>query len=596
MIALLLRPPPTVEVPTHEAPPERVVPIDAPQDRVVATGGTARGRVVHGVTKAPLPGAIVFAVRPYIEEAVEPGQVPLWGKYMKEPGTEVITGPDGAFAIENLPQNYWSLWAEKEGFSFGSVAKVRFDREHVIELFPGAEVFGRVVFPDGSPAPDVRVEYTPTGERSIVFQFFRRESYVTQTDAGGRFRFTGLPPGTFTVEVYPVGYLPAPWTMEPPLAPGERRDLKTRRLDAGFQLAAKVLWRGGEEPVPGVEVVAIPVNDPNPRTRTGVRTRTDAKGVARFSGLGGQALDTPRFQVTVNDPNTGPVSPDEPRLYAAGEEVVFHLRKTGSIRGKVLDPSGEPVERFFVRLDPTEGPLQYQRRGWGAKGEFRLTDVHEGRYRLVVIFAPFQDEAVEDVAIDPGRETDIGLVRMRPGAEIAGTVRYASGKAIKDTIAVHLGRKRGNAYEPVRHANCRPDGSYRLFGIPPGSYHIWPETMLRTTEPKLVEIPEGVGFLQIDLVIEGEGFLDLAFLDYVEGRLVPVVQPEKVFLLEESNGREHRWLGSGYPLRPGWYTASAELVRADGTTGRFRLGRFEVKDEQTTGPITISLPEVRDGG
>jgi hypothetical protein len=538
----------------------------------------------------------VFAVRPYVEEAIEPGQVPLWGKYMKEPGTEVITGADGTFAIERLPANYWSLWAEKEGFSFGSAPKVWFDREHVIELFPGAEIFGRVVFPDGSPAPDVRIEYTPTGEPSIVFQFFRRESYVARTDADGRFRFTGLPPGKFTVEVYPVGYLPAPWTMEPPLAPGERRDLKTRRLEAGFQLSAKVLWRGTEEPVPGIEVVAIPVNDPNPRTRTGVRTRTDGSGVARFSGLGGQALDEPRFQVTVNDPNTGPVGPDEPRLYAPGEQVVFHLRRTGSLRGKVVDPAGEPVERFFVRLDPTEGPLQYQRRGWGAKGEFRLTDVHEGPYRLVVIFAPYQDESVENILIEPGRETDAGVVRLRAGAEIAGTVRYADGRPLKDTITVRLGRKRGNAYEPVRHASCRPDGSFRLFGIPPGSYYIWPDTMSRTTLPTPVEMPEGTGFLQIDLVIEGEGLLDLVFVDYVDGRLVPVVQPENIFLLEEATGREHRWLGGGHPLRPGWYAASAELRRPDGTTGRFALGRFQVKDGQTTGPITISLAEVRNGG
>ncbi len=593
LLALLLRPEPKPELTSIEAPLREVVSMPPAMPEATKQSGSLLGKVIDGSTEQPLSGATILPVRPDLSPRRPGESVPLWGVMTEEASKRTVSGPDGTFAIHELPPDYWNLWVERKGYAFASVARARFSETHTIRLYPAAEIRGRVVLPDGAPAPGVRIEYTPQGTLSQVFQYFRRDLYKRSTDVDGRFEMTDLPPGLFTVEVYAEGYLPAPWTAEPPLEPGRVRDLGTKRLDGGFGLVAKVYWRGTNEPVEGIEVKAIPVNDPLPRTSTGLTRRTDAKGIARFSGLGGQVLEEPRFQVTVLDWNSGVIMPDDVRLYAAGEEVVFHLRRTGIVKGKVVEPDGAPVERFFVRLEEKSGDLQHQRSAFGAKGEFRVPDVREGSYRLVAIYAPYQDEVIDLVEVGQDREVDVGTITLRPGAEIAGTVRLSSGRPLQRTVVVHLGRKVGQGWDVVRRAHCSADGSYRLTGVPPGSFFLWPESDSRTTEPVAVEMPPGRGFLQADLTVFGEGFLEFHFFDEVEGRAVRVSQPP-VQLQEEGRVGEIAWLGDGHPLRPGSYEATALLPGPDGTPVRRSLGRHSVKEGERTGPITVRLDELRD--
>ncbi|MGQ0613046.1 MAG: carboxypeptidase regulatory-like domain-containing protein [Planctomycetaceae bacterium] len=592
LLVLLFRPEPKPELTTTEAPLREVVSMPPPTQEASKQAGTLLGKVIDGSTEQPLPGATILPVRPDLSPRRRGESVPLWGIMTEEASRRTVSGPDGTFAIEDLPPDYWNLWVERKGYAFASVARARFSETHTIRLYPAAEIRGRVLFPDGTPAPDVRIEYTPQGTLSQVFQYFRRDLYKRTTGGDGRFEITDLPPGLFTVEVYADGYLPAPWTAEPPLQYGTVRDLGTKRLDGGFGLVARVLWRGTNEPVEGIEVKAIPINDPLPRTSTGLTRRTDAKGIARFNGLGGQVLEEPRFQVTVLDWNSGVIMPDDVRLYAPGEEVVFHLRRTGIVKGKVLEPDGKPVERFFVRLEEKSGDLQHQRSAFGAKGEFRVPDVREGSYRLVAIYAPYQDEVLDPVEVGQDREVDVGTITLRPGAEIAGTVRLSSGRALQRSVVVHLGRKVGQGWDVVRRAHCSADGSYRLTGVPAGSFFLWPESDSRTTDPVAVEMEAGRGFAQVDLTVYGEGFLEFHCFDEVEGRAVRV-SPPPILLLEEGRAGEFAWMGDGHALRPGSYEATALLPGPDGEPERRSLGRHAVKEGERTGPITIRLDELR---
>jgi len=601
LVVQLIENPPERDYETTIEPPRTWPGQEVPDDLEASAGsGTLRGKVVNGLTDEPIPGARVEALHRY-EREEEGEELPLWGELKVY--ARVTTDDDGTFAVEDLPKDYWNLWVEKRGYAWTTVPRAKFDRTHTIRLYPGCRVYGRVVYPDESPAEGVRIEYTPQGTNSEVFGRYPMkglEAYYTTTKADGTFEYDDLPPGKFTVEVYAQDHLPAPWTHEPPLKPGDVRDLGTQKLDGGFTMKVQVKWRGTNRGVPDVEVVARPVGDPMPRTKIGQRRRTDANGVAHFKGLGGQTIERPRFSVAANVDGVGPVVPDEPGLLEPGSDVTIYLRRAGILKGKVLDPRGEPIDLFWVQLEAL-GFITRQLRVAGHNGEFKVHGVPEGSYNLHIKHKRFVDAVLRVDAV-AGEEVDVGTVELRGGAEIYGTVTRSNGAPLEGVVKVRLGRKQRIAsghevYTMVAQAAALSDGSYSLSGIPPGTYDLWPESFVNpsgVTDPVRVEVRPGVGGIQKDLVIEGEGFLKLVFMDLVEGQQRQA-RPPKTFLIETATGKETRWFSEGTRLRSGSYEIWVELADAEGVSQRYKAREVRVQEGETTGPIELRLFEIRDG-
>jgi len=601
LVVLLGRSDPTPRIEVRDAPPA-VVPQPLQDPDLVARkeSGTLRGKVVNGsADDAPIEGATVIALRPYLERGTD-DEVPLWGQL--EERAKLRTAKDGSFAIEDLGPDYWNLWVEKPGYAWTTVPRAKFSVEHVIRLYPACSLHGRVVYEDDTPAAGVRLEYTPQGTNSEVFSHLPGRGltgYYRTTNDDGSFEYRDLPPGKFTVEVYPEDHLPAPWAFEPPLVPGENRDLGVRKLTRGFGMTVHVKQRGSGAPVEGVEVTVRPIGDPMPRTKTGRHRFTDANGVARFGGLGGQTLDTPTFQVTANI-GGNPVTPDEQRGFRPEEDVTIWVRRESSVKGKVLRPNGNPLERFFVELEP-KGFMTHQIRNWGENGEFKLLGVPEGTYVLHVRYGNLVDAAI-DVEAKAGEEVDVGTVTLAEGGEVYGTVRMASGKALEGIVKVHLARKimdplvKRETWETVGRAYCKADGTYRIKGIPPGSYWIWPDPeQASPTTPELpIEMPGGVGSVQRDLEVFGVAHLRLKFMDEVEGQVRHVTQPP-TWLVPASGGEEIRWTGEGHPLRPGDYAVYVEILDPDGVSKRYKAADVRIQEGETADPIEVRLYEIRNG-
>jgi hypothetical protein len=357
--------------------------------------GTLKGRVINGVSERPIAKAKVIALRPHLQKD-EDDEVPMWGQLLEE--KVVHTDADGQFEVADLPPDYWNLWVEKAGYSWTTVPRAKFKETHTIKLYPACSIEGRVVYPDETPAAGVRLEYTPQGTHSEVFGRYRLKAYYDQTDSNGYFKYTDLPPGKFTVEVYPEDHLPAPWTTEPPLKPGENRNLGTHVLDGGFGMTVYVKYHGTDEPVPGIEVTVRPVTDPMPRTKTGRRRHTNAEGKAVFSGLGGQVSPEPTFQVVANVPGVGAVQPNEARLFKPDETLTIWLRKAAKITGKVVRPDGQPLKHFFIALEPV-GFITRQLQQFFSNGEFLLYQVPEGEYFVHVRSGAYIDQAVKVTAV-----------------------------------------------------------------------------------------------------------------------------------------------------------------------------------------------------
>jgi hypothetical protein len=337
-----------------------------------------------------------------------------------------------------------------------------------------------------------------------------------------------------------------------------------------------------------------------PRTKIGQRRTTDGDGVARFEGLGGQVLDRPKFLVAANVEGVGVVMPDEGGMHEPDGEITIWLRKDGILKGKVLRPNGKPLEHFGASLEPL-GHITRQLRVYGEDGEFTLYQVPEGKYKLHIKYGNYINQTREVDAIG-GKEVDVGTFVMREGAEVYGTVTHSSGAELEGVVKVHLGRKVRNkagneVFEIIGRCYALKDGRYRIEGVPAGSFWLWPESVKDpsdVTHPVPVEVGVGVGAVQRDVVIYGQGFLQLKFTDEIEGRLVHVVQPA-TYLIETRSGKEIRWFGEGTRLRPGRYTVYVELKEGSGVSQRYKAGDVSVQEGETTGPIEIRLFEIRNG-
>jgi len=602
ILALYFQKPPRVVYDAVDAPPKSVAPPAVSEPDAVRQSGTLKGRVVSGKTGDPIKGAKVVALSPYLEPAKTPGEVPFWGGLLE--GKSIFTDSNGNFALSELPPDYWNLWVEKKGFAWTTVPRAKFDQVHEIKLYPGCSVKGQVVYPDGFPAPGVRIEYHVQGTHSEVFSRYKLQSYYTTTKDDGTFLYEDLPPGKFTVEVYPLDHRPAPWRFEPALEPGENRDIGIHKLDDGFGITVRVVWRETGEPVPDVEVAVRPLVDPEPRTNIGQRRRTDANGLARFKGLGAQSIPNPKFTIAANLPS-GPVPPDEGPMHAPGADVTIRLSKAGIVKGKVQGPDGEPLERFFVDLEAV-GHVAPQLRDAGEGGAFAVYQVPGGSYILHVRHGNFVDKEAP-IEVAGGKELDVGVLRLEEGAQIAGVVRRSNGKPIEGVARVNLSRKVKNkagrdVWAEAGRAYVQQDGRYVIKGIAAGVYGIQPESVdepTATTDVLDLTVPEGVSAIQQDLVLWSEGLLDLRFLDLVDGSEREVVKPA-TYLVETATGREIPWMGIGTKLKPGPYAVYVELPDAQGVPRRYKAKDVEVTERERPGqaadrkdPIEIRLFEVR---
>jgi hypothetical protein len=234
------------------------------------------------------------------------------------------------------------------------------------------------------------------------------------------------------------------------------------------------------------------------------------------------------------------------------------------------------------------------------RGKFALESIPEGDYTMTVRFPGLVDRDV-DVSAAAGKENDVGTIVLEEGAEIWGVVRRASGRDLPSVVRVVLARKLdapggGVSWETVGRAVVQSDGVYRMRGLPTGNFYIQPTTpgaTLGTSDPEPISISSPSDVVQNDIVMYGEGYLDIICFDVVDGSRKRVVIPPS-YAIRKSDGKETRWWGNRTPLRPGAYELQMELAGGDGVPKRYSVRPFTVQEDETTGPIEVSLHEIRD--
>lgn len=369
---------------------------------VIATARIS-GTVMNAADDMPLPRARVTAVSRELPES-----------------RVVITGPDGKYAIGDLPAGSYSITATRTGFApfaYGQGRSVTGTPVAVgagqqianldLPLLAAGVITGRILDEDGAPFAGATVD-------ALINRFQNdhdtRVSVATvQTDDRGEFRLFGLAPGPYYVSAAdpafasvssPKGVL----HYSPTYYPGTPLADQARTVTVG----------AGTPPHVEFKLQIVP-----PARVSGQLVAYDSRpllsGAIMMSPVEGQGVPL--------------VAPDEPAIYPDG--------------------------RFSFN---GVAPGHYQIR---ARGQTEAA--------APAIFAVYSVEVF-------GRDADGVRMTLRPGATLDGTVSVESVRGTRPPelsgLRVRAPLVDGNAFEDSLTGAVQPNGRYTLRGIIEGSHQI----------------------------------------------------------------------------------------------------------------------------
>jgi hypothetical protein len=327
------------------------------------------------------------------------------------------------------------------------------------------------------------------------------EQHSLRTDAGGRFSFSGLRPGSYSLWVNRDGYLNIAYGQETPdsppkpvsLKPGERKtDLVFRLIPLG-DIVGHVYDEDGEA-VSGVSIQALRRSYLNGRRQfvTTASTSSDDLGAYRLARL------TPGeyfVSATYNDPAptdqgtpvsyvpvyyAGTTDPSGAQSIRIGTEqelpdVDFTLVpvRAVSVRGKATNTAGWTLPGLNVGLLRRDfGMFSYQgNAGVDAQGNFELRGVPPGSYVLNVQYYDrgTQYSGRQTVQVG-GADVDGVELLLGPGSEVKGFVRIEGKSDFSATgLQVQL-NPREQIQMGAQPATVQADGSFALGHVADGPY------------------------------------------------------------------------------------------------------------------------------
>ncbi|HST38925.1 MAG TPA: carboxypeptidase regulatory-like domain-containing protein, partial [Conexibacter sp.] len=440
----------------------------------LARGGTIAGRVVDDAG-TPAAGAYVSAYEQQTGDWVGSAEV----------------GPDGSYTVRGLRTGSYRV-----SFGGGAYRAEWFDDADYLSADPVAVTAGeltadidatllRAVSIAGS-VTDVRTGAPLSGVDVIAYDDASGYGYLVTTGFDGRYRISGLAPGSYRVrfekpgsgyaERWYDGADSSATATVVRLAGGEQRSGIDAALVSGGGITGRATDAVTGAPVAGMTVIAF--------TEAGL---TAAYGNTRLDGS--YALDglvTGSYHVSFR--------PADGLNYIAGwyggdtraeavSVAVTHgettagidreLHAGGRVTGVVRDAeTGDPVANVSVNASGSIAGESHS--GYvtsGPDGRFTVAGLPTGAFRLS--FSPsgdgfLLDAARENVAVTAQQDTTLGDVGLAAGGRIAGTVLDHASGAPRLGATVMATSSSGTS----RLAWSGADGRYSLGALPPGRYTV----------------------------------------------------------------------------------------------------------------------------
>ena len=164
--------------------------------------GLSQQQIGMGKVPAPIYSIDGVVINSVTGEPVRSALVQIYGRQQMSP----LTGPDGKFHFDGVPQSQLTINVRKPGFfteqeiSQGSITNQLIQvgpgmKPVTMKLIPEAVIYGRITDSDGDPIQNLQIMLV---HASIVNgQRTWQQTGSAQTKDDGEFRLFGLPPGTY---------------------------------------------------------------------------------------------------------------------------------------------------------------------------------------------------------------------------------------------------------------------------------------------------------------------------------------------------------------------------------------------------------------
>ncbi|HTM23172.1 MAG TPA: carboxypeptidase regulatory-like domain-containing protein [Kofleriaceae bacterium] len=439
------------------------------------------GPVSVRLTGATEPVILHLAAAPSVEVTVVAvsDRRPIAGATVELRGTAedraVTDGEGKATFAQVVPDNY-AVVASAPGHARASawiqVPSGDVTATTTLALRAGAPVSGRVLAPDGGPAPGARVVFSGVSDWSQ--QADPRHDAVV-TDGEGRFRFEALPAGTFRFTARHDQHAPGVSDLVTLDGQTEKREVIIR-LEVGAVLSGLVKSNDGK-PVASARVRAA-VKTTGFDWVPPRQTFTDGDGKFSLAALPRRVVEAAATGDAASSKNT------DVDLTGGDQQVTLVLDLTASIAGTVVDTKGEPVEGAQVTAWESPGAAGNGRRPRPPGGGFnRLSDGHQeltdagGRFELHGL----DDDTVYALRAAPPGATGEGRMFLRDPVEAkSGTrdvkITLPADGGVKGVVAYDDGSAPGMFTVSVGFRSSTPfaskDGSFHLGDLPPRTYSV----------------------------------------------------------------------------------------------------------------------------
>ncbi len=440
------------DIPDLRVPPGRTTETEIE----VSLGTSIHGRVVDE-KGAPLAEVNVTAS--------VGGSIGSWSR------GKPATAEDGSFLLDGIQPGKTTLEAYRDPFATAKIdlgTLVEGDQREDVEivLSVGGRVTGKVVWPDGRPAADARIEVALDPASGREDGFFRSSSSKSSCVAGPDGSFAigdlGEKPIVLQVRADPNGIARVAG-----VRPGTT-DLLVE-LQPARQIRGRAVDDAGQ-PIPFFRVTArLHDGTPDWTRDAGGITAPGQNGSFAIDGLHDGPWD-------VGAEATGCVKSATLRvlLPSDSEGIELVLPRAVSVSGIVVDPSGTPVNdakvtsRSRTDLRIAMSGRDHSDATTDAEGRFTLRELEPGSRTVSASAQGFAESEPESVDLSPGATTGELRLRLRLGGRIAGVVVDESGKAIPGPrITAFCFAARIN-----KNATADADGRFEIPDLAPGTYRV----------------------------------------------------------------------------------------------------------------------------
>jgi uncharacterized protein (DUF2141 family) len=299
-----------------------------------------------------------------------------------------------------------------------------------LQLAPFARVEGLVMNPAGGPLQNTQLTLVGGGDGPSA------ERRSARADAEGRFRFTAVPPGQYTlIARATLRQSPGqPGTVSAPIAQAAQRAVELRRaaeqatvlfsmmdvsvdgrnltdviltLQPGMSVSGQIAFDGATPPPTDLNRARVTLNavDPGPMRpmASSASARVDASGrftinnvlpgryrLSGSSGATGWVVES----AVINGQDTADFPIEiRPNQQVTGATITFTDRQS-EFTGGVVNDRNEPVSLYTVIVYPSDqrywtGPSRrIQTSRPGTDGRFTFRNLPPGDYRLATVFDP----------------------------------------------------------------------------------------------------------------------------------------------------------------------------------------------------------------